>query len=650
MPFKTLKSLIDNTKKRKGSQDSLDSDSTNQTHSFFNRHSQDSLVDHNHSHNDADTALFSSASENSSINTSASEAPADSGPPSIANNNDTPQMPNEHGLPRRNSFESSVGTLIIDDTTSTVNTLIPGAEGDDVSVYTRVGNSNRNGIPSTALGNARGSRNLLRLGRRTQNDDSGWFYDNDHSKTLPIYATRFRSGAQVYESDLAAKVSRTLTKRKPSSPALSPGNMKEKSDSYFQGWTSIYKGKGKERKNSVLNKVGATESQGSSSSSVTTNNDSSAPSSTTTKLSENITRSHSNSGADVLSKSESKEMSSHNDIPMPPSIVCTAHTSYNPFGKSRTLFMTIYKYGGVPHRQTLLGRFVFQRHLDLGIVPRSEDFISPGGVPLSPECLNSHEKVPICKVWQEILGGCNDIVKYTIEFENPLDFEQPGITMINDGSKRVTETSYNDIRMRWYGTTGLASTFGSGFFELRFVERLSITTVDTSNTINNTADVQNSSSSTKSASSSNHSSSSQNSQASQQTAENTTRHPDSGRKARTSSQSSSNTNTSESYSSSDNNNNNNSNNNNIDWRETARLRQEQLENDRRRPPVALYHNISIKTLAATRKVGEFTIWEPGYELADIIVMMGLVLREQEQRKDVEYQHVVSPGLMLSLAT
>lgn len=642
MPFKTLKSLIDNTKKRKGSQDSLDSDSTNQTHSFFNRHSQDSLVDHNNSHNDADTALFSSASENSSINTSASEAPVDSGPPSFTNNN-TPQMPNEHGLPRRNSFESSVGTLIIDDTTSTVNTLIPGAEGDDVSVYTRVGNNNRNGLPSTALGNARGSRNLLRLGRRTQQDDSDWFYDNDHSKTLPIYATRFRSGAHVYESDLAAKVSRTLNKRKTSLPASSPGNIKEKQDSYFQGWTSIYKGKGKERKNSALNKTGATENQGSSSSSVTTNNDRSAPGSTTPKLPESVASSNSNSGVDVLSRSESKEMSSHNDIPMPPSIVCTAHTSYNPFGKSRTLFMTIYKYGGVPHRQTLLGRFVFQRHLDLGIVPRSEDFISPGGVPLSPECLNSHEKVPICKVWQEILGGCNDIVKYTIEFENPLDFEQPSITMINDGSKRVTETSYNDIRMRWYGTTGLASTFGSGFFELRFVERLSIIpTVDTSNTIDNTADIQNSSSSTKSACSSNHSSSLQNSQTSQQTTENTTRHPDNGRKASTSSQSSSNTNTSESSSSSDN--------NTIDWRETARLRQEQLKIDRRRPPVALYHNISIKKLAATRKVGEFTIWEPGYELADIIVMMGLVLREQEQRKDVEYQHVVSPGLMMALAT
>ncbi|KAF5094184.1 hypothetical protein D0Z00_003666 [Geotrichum galactomycetum] len=66
---------------------------------------------------------------------------------------------------------------------------------------------------------------------------------------------------------------------------------------------------------------------------------------------------------------------------------------------------------------------------------------------------------------------------------------------------------------------------------------------------------------------------------------------------------------------------------------------EQPQPQHRRPPVAVYHNVGTKTLAATRKVGEFVIWEPGFEFADLIVAMGLVLREQEQRKEIESHKV-----------
>ena len=74
--------------------------------------------------------------------------------------------------------------------------------------------------------------------------------------------------------------------------------------------------------------------------------------------------------------------------------------------------------------------------------------------------------------------------------------------------------------------------------------------------------------------------------------------------------------------------------------------QEQLANQPQqlRPPVAVYHNVGAKTLSSTRKVGEFVIWEPGFEFADIIVIMGMVLREQEQRKEIE-GHTINSNLL-----
>lgn len=610
MPFKSLKSFIHSKKNQKGSKQSSSQASTSsqecsaQTastseHSLHSESSRDSLAESSNSQNNSESCSLSLSSESSLECTTASENLPESRVPTTNTESTSPN--GEPSLSRRHSLESSVNTLMIaDDSSSTANTLIPGAEGDDASVFTRVG-SNNTGPRQPVVNSTSGAtgRNIFRLGRRNQDDNSGWFYDDDHSKTLPIYSTRFKSGAHVYESDLAAKVSRTLLKRKQSSFSSAPSrSSKDQTEGYLQGLTGRYKGKGKIRKNSAT---------AESSSSSLASNQSQASSSNPA------------AHAGTSSSQEKKEAPGTDEIPTPPSIACTPHTCYNPFGKARSLFMTIYKYGGVPKRQTLLGRLVFQRHQEIGIIPTSEDFISPGGVPVSPEALNSHEKVAICKVWQEVIHGSNGIVKYDIEFENPLDFEQPVINMVNDGRKRVTDASYNGIRMRWYGTTGLGSTFGSGFFELRFVEKPCAVTPQAFNPAGDNVSANPQSGSVNSGSSSSASNI------------NPVRRQTSNASTNSGSSSSSNSGGGSPSPAT----------RNMEWEQIARQRQEQMDTERRRPPVALYHNISSKTLSATRKVGEFTIWEPGYELADIIVIMGLVLREQEQRKDVEYQHIVS---------
>ncbi|CAN6624090.1 hypothetical protein TRVA0_009S02806 [Trichomonascus vanleenenianus] len=128
-----------------------------------------------------------------------------------------------------------------------------------------------------------------------------------------------------------------------------------------------------------------------------------------------------------------------------------------------------------------------------------------------------------CHVWQKILS--NDQVVYT------MDLPEGPIIMLNTDSKSLTEIALAGGRrvLTWHGTPGLASTFGSGFFELKDGDA----------------------------------------------------------------------------------------------------------------PVALYYSTVSKALAKTRKVGEFIIWEP--ELADLIVAMGLILREQKQRKNFERNHVVVKG-------
>lgn len=553
MAVLSIKSLIGKKKKR----DRSTSSSSEASAGSLSDASHHSAHAGPHQNEEDESALFSSISESSSVRTTASEAGSLSGAPGHGQ----PAQPSreqdrESGAPnRRNSLESAARTLIFDDTSSTANTLLPSADHDAASVHTRVQGRGNVGL----LNQARGSdtRTMLGMGRRRNDGDIGLLYDDDHSKTLPIYATRFKSSAHVYESDLAAKVTRTLLRRKAPAP----------SSSSLAG-----KGKGKSKRDIGMRFTGF--GAGSSSSAGASSSDTSD-----SQEEDNVQEAQNNSS----------------EIPMPPSIICQPHTSYNPFPKSRTLFMTMHRYGSVPGKQVLLGNIVRERNIELGLPPPDtsgyNSSSSTGGAP-------SHEKSPLCKVWQEVMKGSIDKVKYIIEFENSLDFAQATITMINDGSKRVTDTSYDGIRMRWYGTTGLASTFGSGFFELRFVDRPLEVPMRTTGSRDPSR-----SSSVSSASDS--------------------------REEGTGIGSSDGLGPSGGAG-------------NGDERERLlRLRELQLDTERRRPPVALYHNLTTKTLSPTRKVGEFTIWEPGYQLADIIVIMGLVLREQEQRKDVEYQHVVT---------
>lgn len=53
------------------------------------------------------------------------------------------------------------------------------------------------------------------------------------------------------------------------------------------------------------------------------------------------------------------------------------------------------------------------------------------------------------------------------------------------------------------------------------------------------------------------------------------------------------------------------------------------------PPVAVYTFAKPKTFSMTPKCGEFKLWEPAFKYADLIVVMGLILREQEQRNKAE---------------
>lgn len=718
MPISTIKSFINKKKKRGQSASSSTSSGTSGSFQLEDEHDQE-------------YALFSSNSENSSVGTIGSEHNLSGALPSSfihpspnhdrtnAQRNQTSHNPLTHTigleqhssdsnegaennrnygdtsiLNRRNSFESSANTLLVDDTSSTANTLLPSADNDGTSVYTRAPEYNNSRMRSTAeLGG--GSRNIMNLrGMLRRNQvDSDW-YDDEHCKTLPIYSTRFKSGAHVFESDLAAKVTRTLLKRKPSTmnigfsstSSTTTNNTTTTSSSPFSSASSFpnSKGKGKGKRETGLRFVNF---GGSSSRSASTSNSSSNDNDNSSNSSSNFnyinTGSSSNNSSGINNNSSSSinisrnypipeeeqlereqntqndtinnstlETCTHNDIPMPPSIFGQPHTSYNPFSKSRTLFMTIFKYGGTQGQQTLLNDVVMEHNIELGLVPRPVDNYSSvfnnnsnsgihsmnnnssshSSASSSSTKSHNHEKIPLCKVFQEVIRGSLDKVKYIIEFENSLDFAQPTVTMINDGSKRVTDTMYNNVRMRWYGTTGLASTFGSGFFELRFVDKLTSINIPDA-TLQNNSSIGASGNTTTSNNGN-------------QEYENILANDlmETSLMDRNNSEESlriGNGIGSSSSSSSHNNNNNTGDNSESDRERLLQLQKIQLDAQRRRPPVALYHNISIKTLASTRKVGEFTIWQPGYELADIIVIMGLVLREQEQRKDVEYQHVIS---------
>lgn len=556
----------------------------------------------NNDNESVEHAIFSSSSELSSSSSRDSIPTTSPYTDQQLENNNIATTANEentrHNNDRRSSFDSSARTLL-DDNISSINTLIPGYE----STYTRT------------LGGDRNNRNNNR-GSRGNTNTNGWFYDEEHARNLPIYASRFKSGTQVFESDLAAKVSHTLTKKQPPVQTTPSGSNNSNIDGPFQNALSPSKSKGKGKSTSGRRFPPLFLGNGASSTSNQKSNNNknllSRKQSTPDILVTTSNNSSNKTNSENKNKVSTSEQNTNNAIPTPPSLFAQPHGAYLPFTRSSQPFMTIYKIGSpkasTTSGQILLSDVVLEREIELGLtLPPNNSSVPPynnsnnnsNNASQSSINTSNNEKVPLCKVWQHILPGSVDKVKYVIEFEPSVlessadhDLNREGerfiyrpqqetITMINDGSNRTTETYYNGQRMRWYGTTGLASTFGSGYFELRIVENPNNNNNNNSSSTNIT---------------------------------NSSQRP--GLPGRTASESS-----------------------------TASSTLKNIhEIDRRRPPIALYHNVAAKPFESlrhrNRKVGEFTIWEPGYAYADIIVIMGLVLREQEERKDVEYQHVV----------
>ncbi|ODQ63873.1 hypothetical protein NADFUDRAFT_80035 [Nadsonia fulvescens var. elongata DSM 6958] len=228
-----------------------------------------------------------------------------------------------------------------------------------------------------------------------------------------------------------------------------------------------------------------------------------------------------------------------------------------------------------------------------------------------------------CTVYQQVID--QDHLKYVLELNQPnRDYptltENEQIIMVTNGAKRITDTIYRGIQMRWYGTTGLSSTFGSGFFELRFLDSNNQTPI---NNTNMSARNNSESEDTRLPLSPTVSNSSMSSSASDFYLESSQPPSHIADVSVSSSQV-----IEVSATLSDNNGHQN---NLLNTMVIAR-----------RPPVAVYYNISAKSLLTKkmRCVGEFSVWEPGYEIADVITTMGLVLRKQEQRKNNEATHSV----------
>lgn len=74
-------------------------------------------------------------------------------------------------------------------------------------------------------------------------------------------------------------------------------------------------------------------------------------------------------------------------------------------------------------------------------------------------------KTLLCNVTQKVLD--NDRIEYVLSFA---DNERDDITMVTHGTRRVTTAFYEGVQLQWYGTTGIANTYGSGFFHLRLVD------------------------------------------------------------------------------------------------------------------------------------------------------------------------------------
>lgn len=91
----------------------------------------------------------------------------------------------------------------------------------------------------------------------------------------------------------------------------------------------------------------------------------------------------------------------------------------------------------------------------------------------SPNCKNigpeaaENPKVEFCKVYFKYLK--EKIAKYTFQFTpngDPKDPENEMITMYVSSVTPYADVYYKNTRLRWVGTTNIASTYGSGFFKL----------------------------------------------------------------------------------------------------------------------------------------------------------------------------------------
>lgn len=97
---------------------------------------------------------------------------------------------------------------------------------------------------------------------------------------------------------------------------------------------------------------------------------------------------------------------------------------------------------------------------------RLSDTKTPGCEEVSVSGTECYKSM-MCSVTQKVLD--NDRIEYVLSFADN-DNERDNITMVTHGSRRVTTASYEGVQLQWYGTTGIANTYGSGFFHLRLVD------------------------------------------------------------------------------------------------------------------------------------------------------------------------------------
>lgn len=329
------------------------------------------------------TSLFSHSHDESSISSissaaSSSSAPIITGPVS---SHQQRSVVDDHHFDQR-SFGSSVDTLIVKDTASTINTLI------DAPLHSSDGSSLPRGRVST-------------------------------SKVLPIYATRFRSGVQVFESDTAAKVFRTVSRSKLKQ-ADNLGEQRQQQNNSGIGTSQIP-----------------------------------LPPALTCQTTSTI-----------------------NPFTKKPFMMITRYgkTLRNPaLASNRPLTLLAEE---VYQHQVDLGLLnTAPNNRPIGTSGPGTVLYSPASLTAGTSMVEKIDDKPFCTVWQEVVG--TDQIKYTLELDET-EFEQSRVVMLNDGRRRVTRTSYGGLRLQWDGTTGIGSPFGSGYFELRFSDDIILpSTTDT---------------------------------------------------------------------------------------------------------------------------------------------------------------------------